>query len=89
MCRRGEAGESAVVFDEEFPEFLKTDSSSSHLQQGSCHVADHVMQESISFNGQNQTPPHLFHFTAKNAPDRAGYSGVRLRKTGKVMIPLK
>ena len=55
MCRRSKAGVRTVSFGKKVPKFIETHDPPPDLQQSPCHIADHVMQKTISLHGQEQT----------------------------------
>jgi len=51
---RCETGERAVPLEEERSKIVQTDRSSADLEQGARHVANHMVQESVSLDRQEQ-----------------------------------
>ena len=86
MCRSCKSGKSSIPFYKKISELLKANGSFSHLEQRSSHIADHVMQKSIPFHGQEQPAPLFFQVAAEHVPDGACIRCIRFGKTGEVVL---
>ncbi len=86
MSRRRKTGESAVSFREKTLKSSQIYGSPSDLQKGSSHVANHVMQKAVPFDGQEQAAALFLQLATKNAPDGGGSGGAGFRKTGEIMF---
>ena len=69
MGRRRKSRKSPVTLDEQILELFKAYGSFSHLNQCPGHIADHVMQESIALNRQEQTKPFFLQLTPEYMAD--------------------
>ena len=86
MSRCGKPGKPSVSFQEKILKIARTYGPSADLQQGPCHIADHVMQKTVAFNGQEQTEPALLQVAMEDAADRGSSDGARFGETGKIMF---
>ena len=89
MGRRRESGQSPVPLYKKVLKIFQADGSSADLQQSPRHVADHVMQKSVSLDRQKQAMSLFLQFAAEYASDRAGGGRACFRKTGEIVLSLK